>query len=128
MKPDVVAPESTSCPAIRVSLRKKKPAKPTKEPAKVIGKYREDYGTSMACPHVSGLLASFLSVRKEFIGRPDDVKKILLRNCNDLNRDRYHQGAGIPNLMKMLLDTWQAAGIREISSSLGSGPSRRIEV
>jgi len=33
---------------------------------------RDDYvemsGTSMATPHVSGLLAAFLSVRKEFIG------------------------------------------------------------
>jgi subtilisin family serine protease len=67
--------------------------------------YREDSGTSMACPHVSGLLAAFLSVRKEFRGRPDEVKRILLENCNDLGRDRYHQGAGIPNLHKMLLNT-----------------------
>jgi subtilisin family serine protease len=28
-------------------------------------------GTSMATPHVSGLIAAFLSVRREFIGRPD---------------------------------------------------------
>jgi subtilisin family serine protease len=67
--------------------------------------YRPDSGTSMACPHVSGLLAAFLSARREFIGRPDEVKRILLENCNDLDRDRYHQGAGIPNLMKMLLST-----------------------
>jgi subtilisin family serine protease len=67
--------------------------------------YREDSGTSMACPHVSGLIAAFLSVRREFIGRPDEVKRILLENCNDLGRDRYHQGAGMPNLMKMLMNT-----------------------
>lgn len=67
--------------------------------------YRADSGTSMACPHVSGLLAAFLSVRREFIGRPDEVKEILLANCNDLERDPYHQGAGMPNLMKMLLNT-----------------------
>jgi hypothetical protein len=59
----------------------------------------------MACPHVSGLLAAFLSVRREFLGRPDEVKQILLDNCNDLGRDRYHQGAGMPNLMKMLMNT-----------------------
>ena len=64
--------------------------------------YRES-GTSMAAPHVSGLLAAFLSVRKEFRGRPDEVKKILLDNCVDIGRDRYHQGHGIPNLMQMLL-------------------------
>jgi len=67
--------------------------------------YREDSGTSMACPHVSGLLAAYLSVRPEFRGRPDEVKRILMENCNDLGRDRYHQGAGLPNLMKMLLNT-----------------------
>ena len=67
--------------------------------------YRTSSGTSMACPHVSGLLAAFLSVRREFIGRPDEVKRILLDNCNDLGRDRRHQGHGIPNLLKMLTNT-----------------------
>ena len=62
-------------------------------------------GTSMAAPHISGLLASFLSVRKEFIGYPERVKRILLEHCTDLQRDRYHQGAGLPNLAKMLLET-----------------------
>lgn len=62
-------------------------------------------GTSMAAPHISGLLAAFLSVRTEFIGYPERVKQILLDNCTDLKRDRYHQGAGLPNLSKMLLHT-----------------------
>lgn len=65
--------------------------------------YRAESGTSMAAPHVSGLLAAFLSVRREFIGRPDEVKKLLLDTCTDIGRDRHHQGRGIPNLMKMLL-------------------------
>jgi subtilisin family serine protease len=62
-------------------------------------------GTSMACPHVSGIIASFLSVRREFIGNPGKVKEILLANCTDIKRDRYHQGAGIPNLVRMLMAT-----------------------
>jgi subtilisin family serine protease len=62
-------------------------------------------GTSMAAPHVSGLLAGFLSVRQEFIGYPEKVKRILLEHCTDLQRDPYHQGAGLPNLAKMLLHT-----------------------
>jgi hypothetical protein len=66
--------------------------------------YRSDSGTSMAAPHVSGLLAAFLSVRREYRGRPDEVKEILLRTATNLGRDRYHQGHGIPNLMKMLLE------------------------
>jgi subtilisin family serine protease len=92
LKPDVVAPgERIESCAANYELTEVR--------------YREDSGTSMACPHVSGLLAAFLSVRREFIGRPDDVKKILLENCNDLGRDRYHQGAGLPNLMAMLTNT-----------------------
>jgi hypothetical protein len=62
-------------------------------------------GTSMACPQVSGLLAAFLSVRREFIGRPDMVKRILTEHCVDLGRDPNFQGAGVPNLMQMLLST-----------------------
>ncbi|MBL8344892.1 MAG: S8 family peptidase [Rubrivivax sp.] len=90
LKPDVVAPGEriVSC------------ASRWKDPHY---SYREDSGTSMAAPHVSGLLAAFLSVRPEFRGRPDEVKAILLRSCTDLGRDRYHQGHGLPNLMQMLL-------------------------
>ena len=66
--------------------------------------YRLD-GTSMAAPHVSGILAAFLSRRREFIGEPDRVKKILLENCTDLERDRLLQGAGMPNLVRMLVAT-----------------------
>lgn len=59
-------------------------------------------GTSMAAPHVAGLLAGFLSVRREFIGFPDRLKQLMLQNCTDLQRDPYMQGQGVPNLMRML--------------------------
>jgi subtilisin family serine protease len=65
--------------------------------------YVELSGTSMAAPHVSGMLAAFLSARPEFIGQPDRVKELLLSTATDLKRDKYFQGAGMPNLMKMLL-------------------------
>jgi hypothetical protein len=59
----------------------------------------------MACPHVSGLLAAFLSVRKEYIGRPDEVKALLKRTAITLNRDIYHQGAGLPSVLEMIRQT-----------------------
>ena len=56
--------------------------------------YIELSGTSMAAPHVSGLLASFLSLRREFVGYPDKVKTILLDSCSPLEkRDVYSEGA-----------------------------------
>jgi subtilisin family serine protease len=83
---------------------------PKRSPSRDKGKSLDELyvalsGTSMAAPHISGLLAAFLSVRTEFIGYPDRVKRILLEHCTDLQRDRYHQGAGLPNLSKMLLET-----------------------
>jgi subtilisin family serine protease len=62
-------------------------------------------GTSMATPHVSGVLAGFLSARREFVGDPDRAKQILLDGCTDLKREANAQGAGMVNLVRMLLGT-----------------------
>lgn len=67
-----------------------------------IAKYREDSGTSMAAPHVSGVIAAFLSIRREFIGRPDRVKEIFLSTATDLRRDPYFQGSGLVDLMRAI--------------------------
>jgi subtilisin family serine protease len=95
-KPDLVAPGE------RILSCRNKP----KKPASVVDDlYVEMSGTSMAAPHVSGVAAAFLSVRREFIGEPDRVKQILVENCTDLKRIRTQQGAGMVNLTKMLLNT-----------------------
>ncbi len=56
----------------------------------------------MAAPHVSGAIAAFLSVRAEFVGRPEDVKAILVDSAMDLKRRPEFQGAGLIDLMKAL--------------------------
>jgi subtilisin family serine protease len=43
--------------------------------------YVDDSGTSMAAPHVSGAIAAFLSIRREFIGQAEDVKRIFLESA-----------------------------------------------
>jgi subtilisin family serine protease len=64
--------------------------------------YIEDTGTSMAAPHVSGVLAAFLSVKREFIGQPENVKDLLVKSAMDLGRDTDFQGAGLVDLMKLI--------------------------
>lgn len=64
--------------------------------------YVETSGTSMAAPHVSGAIAAFMSIRKEFIGHPERVKEIFLSTATDLKRDRYFQGAGLLDLMRAI--------------------------
>jgi len=64
--------------------------------------YREESGTSMAAPHVSGAIAAFLSVRGEFLGQPERVKDIFLRSATDLGRRRDFQGAGLIDLMRAM--------------------------
>jgi serine protease AprX len=64
--------------------------------------YVEDSGTSMAAPHVSGVIAGFLSVRVEFIGKPERVKEIFCATATDLRRNLYFQGAGLVDLMRAI--------------------------
>jgi hypothetical protein len=53
-------------------------------------------------PHVSGAIAAFLSVRREFIGQTDEVKRIFVQSATDLRRERYFQGAGLVDLMRAI--------------------------
>ncbi len=95
-KPDCVAPGEK---ILSASHRAKEPFK------SIDDLYIAMDGTSMAAPHVSGILAAFMSRRTEFTGHPDRLKQILLAHCIDLGRERHFQGAGMPNLVQMLAST-----------------------
>ena len=97
LKPDLVAPGEKILSAATGTRRKSAAENVEGDPD-----YVEDSGTSMAAPHVSGVIAAFLSVRREFIGRPDRVKDIFLSTATDLNRDRHFQGRGLVDVMRAI--------------------------
>ena len=108
VKPDVVAPGERVLSARHdfVSDRRRRrraaPAPRRDAPRDAADFYVEMSGTSMETPHASGALAAFLSVRPEFAGFPDRVKRMLLESCTDLGRDRYIQGRGMLNVLRMV--------------------------
>jgi subtilisin family serine protease len=64
--------------------------------------YVEYTGTSMAAPHVSGCVAAFLSVKREFIGQPERVKEIFLKTATSLGRERAFEGHGLVDVMRAI--------------------------
>ena len=92
MKPDLVAPGER----ILSCCSSMKPG------ASGTNTYVEDSGTSMAAPHVSGVVAAFLSIRREYIGSPDKVKELFLSTATDLGRNSYFQGRGLIDLMRAI--------------------------
>ncbi len=96
-KPDMVAPgeKILSCAA-------GKPRDEIQSETGAVCDYREHSGTSMAAPHVSGVIAAFLSVRREYIGEPEQVKAIFADSATDLKREKYFQGKGLVDLMRAI--------------------------
>ncbi len=101
LKPDLVAPGEriTSCAA----GKKRDAARGTGgPPATPTAEYVDDSGTSMAAPHVSGAVAAFLSIRREYIGQPLEVKQVFLNSATPLGRERYFEGHGLIDLMRAI--------------------------
>lgn len=103
MKPDVVAPgEWISSVAVgRLATRA------GLAQTDIDGRctYAEQSGTSMAAPHVSGVIAGFLANRPEYIGRPFDVKRMICESATDLHREAYAQGHGVIDAMRLLANS-----------------------
>jgi subtilisin family serine protease len=95
LKPDLIAPgeKIISCATGDIKIRFK-----VDQPFE----YCEESGTSMAAPHVSGVIAAFLSIRKEFKGQPEKIKEIFNSTATDLKRDKYFQGNGLIDLMRAI--------------------------
>jgi subtilisin family serine protease len=96
LKPDLVAPGEriTSCAAGK--------ALDSVHGTRGEAIYVEDSGTSMAAPHVSGTIAAFLSIRREFTGQPEQVKQIFTNSATSLGRERYFEGHGLVDLMRAI--------------------------
>jgi hypothetical protein len=97
MKPDIVAPgERIASCASATKLDE------LGETAGGSAVYVEDSGTGVASAHVAGVIAALQSARRDLIGRPGDVKELLLRTATDLRRQASYQGYGLVNLMLAL--------------------------
>ncbi len=96
LKPDLVAPGErvVSAGAGRLVAQAR-----TRDPEAT---YVEDSGTSMAAPHVSGVAAGFMSVHREYVGRPAELKSILMDTASDLGRERTFQGMGLVDSMRAI--------------------------
>ena len=95
LKPDLVAPGEgiTSCAS---------PSHLRRLGARVDEErhgYIAESGTSQAAAHVSGAIASFLSVHRELVGRPEEVKRIFLKSATPLGRERTFEGHGLVDLL-----------------------------
>jgi serine protease AprX len=95
-KPDLVAPGERILSAATGAMRTALGAENKQ------ADYVEDSGTSMAAPHVSGVIAAFLSIRREYIGRPAEIKAIFTSTATDLGRVRDFQGHGLIDAMRAI--------------------------
>jgi serine protease AprX len=100
-KPDLVAP-GEHIMSVAAGDKLSDVAKAYRDDLGEAAVYIDDSGTSMAAPHVSGAIAAFLSIQRELIGQPEEIKRIFMATATSLQRDRSCQGAGLVDLMRAL--------------------------
>lgn len=99
LKPDVLAPGERIISCAAGAEKAKRRGRGAEAPE---FQYLDMSGTSQAAPHVAGIIAAFLSVRREFIGEPEAVKSIVLDTATDLKRERTMQGHGLVDAMRAI--------------------------
>jgi subtilisin family serine protease len=119
-KPDILAPGERISTCFTPSEAPKKAGgsgtrqgKASRKPVTSEEEYCIADGTQLAAAHVAGAVAGLLSVRRELIGKPREVKGLLLRTALSLGREEMYQGAG-------LLDAF--AALREASGKTSFPP------
>jgi subtilisin family serine protease len=105
LKPELVAPGEAITSAATGQLASVPPLAPATGDPSNVARYIEDSGTSMSAAHVSGAIAAFLSVRTEYIGQPEMVKKLFCDSATDLGRHEFYQGSGLIDLLRALSNT-----------------------
>lgn len=92
-KPDLVAPGERIVSCAAGDSYPGKPGHPL---------YREESGTSMAAPHVSGAAAAFMSIRVEYQRDPEALKALFCDSATSLKRTESFQGKGLIDLMRAI--------------------------
>lgn len=100
LKPDLVAPGERITSAATGELISG--IHPLQSDVPDVACYVEYSGTSTAAAHVSGAIAALLSVRGEYVGQPDEVKRLFMSNASSLGRHEFFQGAGLVDLVRAL--------------------------
>jgi serine protease AprX len=91
LKPEVVAP------GVEITSTR---AKGVKVGSPINEYYTIATGTSMAAPHVSGIVALLLEAKPE--ASPQLIKEALMHTARDLNQDEFAQGAGCVQALEAL--------------------------
>jgi subtilase family protein/TIR domain-containing protein len=127
IKPDILAPgeKILSCWVDRETPLSKDADEVGSEAADPINaSYMKIDGTAMAAAHVSGAVALLLSARPELIGRPLDVKRLIMKTAIDLKRIPWAQGSGLIDAFSLIERAQEA--LREVAPPqirAGSRPS-----